>query len=107
MLIQPGSSQPGPVRGAVVLLERGSTAPEAHKVKRALHGPFTEFCPIAFFPPPSVYSRYTLDTVNPENPSSLTILEIEWPMRRAPTICPRSKVSKSEVLSILAVETTD
>ncbi|GBN11029.1 hypothetical protein AVEN_17607-1 [Araneus ventricosus] len=86
MLIQSGSSQPGPVRGAVVLLEysismwmtvqhkwmeviaqqlyipnhieggktcspmgcieqcysHGSTAPEAHTVKRALHGPFTD-----------------------------------------------------------------
>ncbi|GFV04352.1 hypothetical protein TNCV_919731 [Trichonephila clavipes] len=62
MLIQSSSSQPGLVRGTVVLLgntiktkrkprwramsngtlSRGSTAPETHMVKRTLHNPFTD-----------------------------------------------------------------
>lgn len=42
----------------------------------------------------NTYYRYTLDTIERENPSSLTISQIEWPMRQASIICPRSKASK-------------
>ena len=57
---------------------------------------FKANCPLQFarslvFFPSSMYSWYTLDCVDLENPSFLRISEIEWPMRRAPTICPRKK----------------
>ncbi|GFW60876.1 hypothetical protein TNCV_4870891 [Trichonephila clavipes] len=54
-----------------------------------------------------MYSWYTLDTASLENPCCLKILEIEWPMRHAPTICPRSKASKSGSLPILAIPTAN
>ncbi|GFW20164.1 uncharacterized protein TNCV_2321051 [Trichonephila clavipes] len=54
-----------------------------------------------------MYSWYTLDNVHLENPSGLTISEIEWPMSQAPTICTRSRTSKSGTLNILAIPTTN
>ncbi|GFV72088.1 hypothetical protein TNCV_2460211 [Trichonephila clavipes] len=54
------------------------------------------------FCPPSRYPCCALNDVNLENPSCQTSSEIEWPMRRAPTICPRSKASKAGTLPILA-----
>ncbi|GFX32761.1 uncharacterized protein TNCV_888991 [Trichonephila clavipes] len=69
-------------------------------------------CPLQFarslvFCPPSMCSWYILDTVDLENPNWLRYSEIEWPMRRAPTIYPRSKASKSDSLPKLETPTTN
>ncbi|GFV59908.1 hypothetical protein TNCV_3960231 [Trichonephila clavipes] len=69
-------------------------------------------CPLQFsrllvFCPPSMYSWYTLETADLENPSYLTSSEIEWPLRYASTICLRLKVSKSDSLPTLAIPTTN
>ncbi|GFU95815.1 hypothetical protein TNCV_4904071 [Trichonephila clavipes] len=61
---------------------------------------------LAFYPP-SMYYWYTLDTADLKNPSYLTISEIEWPMRRPSTICPRLKVSTSVSLPIQVIPTTN
>ncbi|GFY12658.1 SCAN box domain-containing protein [Trichonephila clavipes] len=57
-----------------------------------------------FFVHHPFYSWYTLDTVDLENTSCLKISEIEWTCFST-TICPRSKVSKSSSLPILAIPT--
>ncbi|PRD29228.1 UNVERIFIED_CONTAM: hypothetical protein NCL1_30047 [Trichonephila clavipes] len=54
-----------------------------------------------------MYSWYTLDPVDLENPSCLMISKIEKPMCPVPMICPRSKVSKSGSLPILVIPTTN
>ncbi|GFW84792.1 uncharacterized protein TNCV_680801 [Trichonephila clavipes] len=54
-----------------------------------------------------VPNPYTLDTVDLENPSFLTISENEWRMRHAPTICLRSKIYKSGSLAVLAIPATN
>ncbi|GFV32273.1 uncharacterized protein TNCV_1675591 [Trichonephila clavipes] len=101
MLIQPARSQLGLVRGTVVLLENSITLRITEQHKRM------EFALSLVFYPPSLYSWYTLDTVDFENPSYLTIPESEWPMRCAPMIRPQSTVSKSGSLPILAFPTTN
>ncbi|GFW05516.1 uncharacterized protein TNCV_436971 [Trichonephila clavipes] len=54
-----------------------------------------------------MYCWFTLDSLDLENPSCLTILEIECPLRYAPMICLQSKASKSGSLPILAIPTSN
>lgn len=56
---------------------------------------------------PNLYYGCTIDTVEWENPTCLTTLDIEWLMRRGPIISLQSNASKSRGLSIPANEMTD
>ena len=62
---------------------------------------------LVFFFSPSMYSWYPVDTASLENPSCLMISDNEWPVRNVLMICLRSKASKSGILLIPAIPTTN
>ncbi|GFT34127.1 hypothetical protein TNCV_4385411 [Trichonephila clavipes] len=92
---------------------RRSTAFETHTVKPELNSLFIYYttgtviqlgvCPIASFFSTIIYSKYTLDTFDFDNPSCLTISETQWPMRHAPTWIPSHvNIAGNEIADSLA-----